>query len=172
MQWLYYIGGRGRKGGLVTLRIGVSADPHAQLEHLAPVQPYKLELLAVEEGGLELLEYRRKQFKEVALQNDWYKMTPELVDFVHAIPKINLTEQSQDRKICVFFSPEEYREISLAVDSIGTRTKSRLIRRAIHFYLTLGQYKAKGFILQVIRGGRFHEFSNLDDIKRPEELDL
>lgn len=171
MQWVYYIGGRGRKGQLVTFRIGVSADPITQLESLATVQPYKLELLAVEEGDLDLLEQRRKQFRLAALQNDWYKASEELTSFVESLPKVNIA-QGNDKKICVFFNPKEYKEIEDAVDVIGTRTKSRLIRRAIRFYLVLGRFKAKGFMLQVIRGGRFHEFSSLEDIKDPDELDL
>lgn len=167
MQWVFYIGGRLRADKLVTIKIGVSGDPKAHLAALAPTQPFDLEFLGLEVGGSELLVKRHKQFKALALRNDWFRPDPSLVKFIEELPKIDLAEGAV-RKVCVDFEPEEFIALTEGVEVIGTKTKARLIRRAVKFYLKLGELRARGYFLQAMKGGKFTAFPDLDDIRDPE----
>jgi hypothetical protein len=167
MQWVFYIGGRLRQGKLVTIKIGVSADPSGHLAALAPTQPYDLELIGLEVGGADLLAQRQKEFRALALRNDWYRPDAKLVDFIQGLPQVDLGKGAA-KKVCVDFTPEEFALLEAGVETIGTITKARLIRRAVTFYLKLGELRARGYLLQAMRGGKFTAFPDLDDIRDPD----
>lgn len=167
MQWVFYIGGSLRPGKLVTVKIGISADPGGHLASLAPTQPYDLELIGLEVGGPELLAKRQKEFRSVFLRNDWYRPDVKLVEFIQGLPKVDLGKGAT-KKVCVDFTPEEFALLETGVETIGTVTKARLIRRAVAFYLKLGDLRARGYLLQAMRGGKFTAFPDLDDIRDPD----
>jgi len=171
MLWIYYIGGRGKSGKLVLIKIGISADPEAQLSALTPLQAFDLELLGFEEGSPDLLEERKMKFQKIALKNDWYHAKSELLVYIAELPRVTL-EKGNMKKICVDLTPDEWNALVRGVEETDSRTKTRLIRRALKFYTALGRYKALGYMLQVLRGGKYHVFTDLDDIKDPEDIDI
>jgi len=167
MQYVCYIGGRGRKGSLVVIQIALTSDPDKYLTHLKPTQPYDLELLGSEVGNEDVLEERRSKFKS-ALKNGWVKYTDELGLFVKALPKLD--SKKGMKKVCVDWTAAEVAEIEFGVDRLGLKTKTKVIRRAVKFYLALVGYKARGWTIQAIKDGKFHAFHDLEHIENPEDL--
>jgi len=168
MQWIFYIGALFPSGGMPLVRLGISNDPRASLEALAPSQPFPLKLLGWEEGTLELLEDRKKRFRKCSVRNDWYRPNDAMFQFIYDLPKEDL-EKGARKRVSVDMSPEEYNAMMEAVEVLGTITKSRLVRQALTFYIKLSQLKARGYMLQAMKGGRFTAFPDLDDIRMPED---
>jgi hypothetical protein len=90
-----------------------------------------------------------------------------LLESITRLPKLDLGAGAS-RRVCLDLSPEEFTELEAGVETIGTVTKTRLIRRALSFYLRLGKLRAKGYILHAMKGGKFTAFPDLDDIRDPE----
>lgn len=167
-MWVVYVGALGRKGDILLVQIALTDDPHRYMVNLGVTLPYSLELIQFELGSPELLEIRRGAFKAFGLRNGWFLAKEPLMKFIGSLPKVDISEGAP-KKICVDFSPSEAQEIADGVERLGTRTQARLIRRAVKFYLRLSLYKAKGWTVQVIRGGRFEVFPDLDDIDPPQD---
>lgn len=166
MQWICYIAGQSRKGDNIIVHIGLAEDPLKYTADLGLYQPYKLNLLGCEMGTPELLEERREAYK-TPFQNGWYKPSEELMAHIKGLPTPDYSKAGT-KKICVDFTSQEAAHIEQGAKISGAKTKTRLIRRAVKFYLALWAYKNKGWTVQVIKGGKFHAFENLDDIEPPQ----
>jgi hypothetical protein len=168
VQWICYIAGLGRKGDFVVIQIALAEDPNVYLAALKPTQPYELRLLGSEPGTEELLEERRAQFRS-GFRNGWVKPSPELLAHVEALPEAD-PKLGALKKVCVDWTPAEVLGIEQGVERMGLKTKTRLIRRAVRFFLGLTAYHAKGWTIQAVKGGRFVQFKDLDDIEEPSEV--
>jgi hypothetical protein len=167
VQWICYIGGKSRKGYAV-IQIALAPDPERYLAALKPTQPYELELLGVELGDNELLEERRAQFR-TPFKNGWVKPSDELLAFIKALPEPD-RKKAGLRKVCVEWTPAEVLGLDLGVERMNLKTRTKLIRRAVKFYLGLTTYHAKGWTIQAVKGGRFVPFKDLEHIEDPADV--
>ncbi len=76
---------------------------------------------------------------------------------------------SKPGRLSLDMSAEEMKELEDMVLTMGTRTKSRLIRRAIRLYKVLVGLKKQGFLIQAIKGGNLKQFPNLE-MPIPEDV--
>lgn len=166
MQWICYIGGCYKSGKVAVIQIVSSGDPERYVASLTSTQPFDLKLMAIEKDEGNILAERRKQFRQSAMSNGWHRAVDDILQFVKSLPEIE-REKVVTRKVCVDFSPDEAEKIQRQAIRHGAITKARLIRRAVKFYLGLLTYKERGWTVQVIKGGRFVAFSNLDNIEEP-----
>lgn len=76
---------------------------------------------------------------------------------------------SKSGRLSLDMSEEEMAELEEMVRDMKTRTKSRLIRRAIRFYKVVVKLKKQGFLIQAIKGGTLKQFPNLE-MPIPEDV--
>ncbi len=164
MQWIHYLGGRGKSGKIVAIGIGMSHDPDLFLSQHCSSLPFDAELLKIEEGSQELLDGIRQEYQVDHLNGPWYRVSDKLMDRISAL---KLTHSSGTRRVSLDLSVQEFDELSAMVKELGTRTKSRLLRRALRFFLALRRYKARGYVIQAIKGGLLTQFHDFDDINDP-----
>jgi hypothetical protein len=69
------------------------------------------------------------------------------------------------RRVSLDLEPEEFAALETMVEQMGTITKARLLRRAVKFYRSLIRYKAQGYLIQAIKGGKLVQFPDLEDIR-------
>lgn len=165
MQWIHYIGGRGKGGKLLSIAIGMSSDPDTFIAKFKNDMPFIIALLGLEEGSQERLEQLRVQFSGTSLHGPWYKPTGALTDIIENLPSVE--RGGPVRRVSLDLPTEEFVQLDAMVRELGTVTKSRLLRRAMRFYLRLGRYKARGYALQAIKDGKLIQFPDLDDIEEP-----
>lgn len=166
MKWICYIAGQGRKGDTIIVHIGLADDPLKYTSDIANYQPYKLVMLGCEPGNPEILEERMDQYK-TPFQNGWFRPTEDLMSYIQNLPTPDYGKVGT-KKICVDFTAQEATDIEHGAKQSGLKTKTRLIRRAVQFYLALWAYKNKGWTIQAIKGGQFQAFEDLDDIEPPQ----
>ena len=164
MQFLTYIGGVGRNGKLVAVGIGLCADPAVYIASLGAM-PFELKLLAVEEGTAEKLEQLKEQFKAAHLNGPWYKPTDELQKYVDSLESVDAAVLGRAKRISLDLSPEEFAQLEGLVEEMGAKTKANLLRKAFRFYQALYRYKAQGFMIQAVKGGKMLQFPDLDTIQ-------
>lgn len=161
MQFIHYIGGEGRNGKLVALGFGLSSDPEAHLATLKGTMPFNLKILAIEAGSAEKLELLREQFKKSHINGFWYQPTPELQQHVKAVEVVDPAMGKMTR-VSLDLSPDEFGQLEKLVEETGTKGKAKFLRKALRFYAALYRYKAQGYMIQVVRGGKMVQFPDLD----------
>jgi len=165
MQWLHYIAGKGKTGKLVAIAIGMGPDPDTFVARYDDTMPFDISLMGIEEGSQERLEALRTQFQGGHLHGPWYKATGPLVTLVEGLEPVDRGQGS--RRVSLDLPTAEFTQLEDMVKELGMVTKSRLLRRALRFYLRLGRYKARGYALQAIKDGQLIQFPDLDHIEEP-----
>ncbi len=82
VRWVYFIG-----DGMGHVKIGFSVNVGMRLRELQSANPLPLTVLAVLKGGCELESSLHQRFAEHRLQGEWFRLTPEIADYVSTIPK-------------------------------------------------------------------------------------
>ena len=168
MSWVFFVRGMGRTGKTVALAMDLHPSPEAWLEEMSPKAPFsKLEIVAMEEGSLDLLGSLKERFKSYHLNGPWYKVGQPMEDYFQSLPEPNRT-LGGTRRVTIEISPDDFAALTEATQRLGTKTKSRFIRQAYRFYLSLVDYKSRGYLIQAVKGGKLVQFPDLNDI-RPSE---
>lgn len=167
MTWVFFARGRGRTGKTVALAMDLHANPELWIEEMASKAPFpRLELAAMEEGSQDLLGRLKERFREYHLNGPWYKTGQLIEDYFQALPEPDRRSGSA-RRITIEVPPDEFAALTEATARLGTRTKTRFLRQAYRFYLALSDYKARGYLIQAVKGGKLVQFPDLDDIRKP-----
>jgi hypothetical protein len=74
-------------------------------------------------------------------------------------------------RLSLTLDEHEMAELEEMTEALGTKTKTRTIRRALRFYKRVVGLKKQGFLIQAIKGGILKQFPNLDD-PIPEDIPL
>jgi hypothetical protein len=69
------------------VRIGYSDTPLRRLEHLRSGNPFPLRLLAIREGNRETEAALHRQWSDLRHHGDWFRRTPELLQFVDTLTR-------------------------------------------------------------------------------------
>lgn len=168
LKWIYYIGGRSKAGKLMAIKMGLAWDPREDFSQMEPWVPFTLSFLACEEGTLDLLERRKRQFRKQALINDWFLPSSDLLLLLNSLPEVGFT-QELPRKVCLDLSVDEFEALGQGVEALGLRTKGRFIRQALQLYLKLWKYLNLGYSLQVFKGRSVSTYTNLEAVDNPGE---
>lgn len=160
-QWIHYIGGHGKSGKLVAVGIGMGPDPEAIVARFNGQMPFSTSLLGLETGSRERLEALRTQFRALHLHGPWFKPNEALEAHVAALGPVD-REEGKPRRVSLDLTAEEFLDLERWVEELGTVTKSRLIRKALRFYIGVGKYVALGYRFQAIKDGRLVQFPDLD----------
>jgi hypothetical protein len=163
-MWIYYIRGVGQSGKLIAVGIGLGTEPESRVAELEGMMPYRTELAGIEEGSQERLEALQERFRADHLHGPWYKPSAALVGHVAELQPVN-RETGKTRRVSLDLDPSEFADLETMVEQMGTVTKSRLLRRAVKFYQSLVRYKAQGYLIQAIKGGKLVQFPDLEDIR-------
>ncbi len=161
MQFVHYIGGENRGHKIIAVGFGLSSDPVAHLASLQGTMPFDLRLLAVEQGTAEKLEGLKATFLSSHLHGFWYKPSPELLAHIQAIESVD-PALGKATRVSLDLSPEEFSHLEKLVSEMGAKSKAKLLRMALRFYGALYRYKAQGFMIQAVRGGKMIQFPDLD----------
>lgn len=78
---------------------------------------------------------------------------------------------SKSGRLTLDMPEKDMAELEDMVQTLGTRTKSRLIRRALRFYKVVTGLKRQGFLIQAIKGGTLKQFPDLE-APIPEDVPL
>jgi len=169
-MWIHYIGGHGAGEKLVAVEIGLGDDPEGYLAGLRKASPFQLDLLKLEEGSLPRLEAIQALFRSIRLQGgSWYRATSALRSHIEALPAVALKPKT--RRVSLLLPPDEFVELEQAVEVLGTKTKNRLARQALRSYLKLVRFRAQGYKIQAIKGGKLVQFDDDLDITRGPDDD-
>ena len=160
-MWIHYIGGHGKSGRLVAVGIGMSPDPEVALAKFDGQMPFSTSLLGLETGSRERLEALRTQFQAAHLHGPWFKPNEALEAHIGALKPVD-RELGKPRRVSLDLTADEFLDLEQWVEELGTVTKSRLIRRAIRFYIGVGKYVALGYRFQAIKDGSLIQFPDLD----------
>jgi hypothetical protein len=163
MPWIYYVKGLGKTNKIVAIGIGLAANPETQIAELEGSMPFQLELAGVEEGSQERLEALYARFQADHLRGLWYKPSAAVLGHIAELSPVD-RDTSKTRRVSLDLGPNEFAELELMVEQTGTVTKARLLRKAVRFYRSLMKYKAQGFLIQAVKGGKLVQFPDLDDI--------
>lgn len=161
MQFIHYIGGTSKAGKLISIGIGLSSDPAAALEALKGTMPFDLRMLAVELGTSERLESVKAAFKAACQNGFWYQPTAELEAHVNGIESVD-PDLGKTTRVSLDLVPEEFAALAKLTQEMGVRSKAELLRRALRFYGAMYRYKAQGFGIQAVKGGKLIQFPELD----------
>lgn len=162
MNWVYYVTGLGRDDKVLTVGIGLSPNPEQEVAHMSNFMPYRLKLAGMERGDLELLEQTKRTFRRDHMNNMWFRPSEPLLAHLETLI---LERPAPIRRVSLDLTPEEFDALENLVKQMGVVTKARLLRKAFKFYEALHKYKARGFIIQAIKGGSLVQFPDLDDIR-------
>jgi hypothetical protein len=165
-MFIHYVGGEGRNKKLVAIGFGLSTDPKAYVAALHGTMPFNLRLLACEKGDDAKLEKLRATFKGAHLNGPWYKPTPELQVHIDSVEAVDL-EASKDApgkmtRVSLDLNADEFAALEQLVGEMGAKSKAQLLRQALRFYGNLYRYKAQGYGIQAVRGGKLIQFPDLD----------
>jgi len=165
-MYIHYIGGEGRKKKLLAISFGLSNDPQRHLSSLNGTMPFDLRLLACEKGTEEKLEKLRQTFKPAHLNGPWYRPTPELQAHVNSVeavdPATDKEAPTKVTRVSLDLNAEEFSALEQLVEQMGLKSKAQLLRKALRFYGALYRYKAQGYGIQAVRGGKLLQFPDLD----------
>lgn len=75
------------------------------------------------------------------------------------------------RRVPLELTEEELAEVDALVEVRKTRTRSRLIRRALRFYKVLSDHKEQGYLIQAIKPGSLLQFPDLD-VPYPQDVPI
>lgn len=166
MQYIHFIGGRNLKGKTVAVAMGVSSDPEGQLTSLEGSSPFELSLLALEEGDAERLEQLKERFKGSHARGPWFQATDELLAYVEALEPVD-REAGKTKRVSVDLAAEDFALLESLVSEMGIRSKAEFFRKGLRLYAGLHRYKAQGYLIQAVRGGKMVQFPDLDHIAKP-----
>lgn len=161
MQFIHYIGGETRSKKLVAVGLALSNDPVTHLASLKGTMPFELRTMAVEQGTPSQLEQLKETFKAAHLNGFWYKPSPALVAHVEAVESVDPALGKMTR-VSLDLTPEEFAALEKLVGESGTKSKAQLLRKALRFYRVMHAYKAQGYGIQAVRGGKMIQFPDLD----------
>lgn len=161
---IHFIGGATKRGELVAVAIGISTSPSSQVAALKKASPFHgLSLLGVEAGSQERLETIKNEFATLAMGGPWFKASEELLQRIKSLEPA--VDKKDSRRVSLDLDPEEWAMLETMVEELGEKMKSKVLRRSLKFYRSLLRYKAKGYMIQAIRGGELIQFPELDDIR-------
>ena len=166
MGFIHFIGGEGRNGKLISVAMGLSANPESYIATLNGSMPFTLKLLGLEVGTAERLEELRKRFRSLHIKGPWFKAAPALTKYVEELEEVE-RDYAKTRRVSLDLDPEEFAELEMMVGELGEKTKAAVLRRARRFYRSILRYKAQGYMIQAIKGGEMIQFPNLDDVRDP-----
>lgn len=163
MQFIHYIGGSTRAGKLVAVGLGLSNDPAGHLASLKGTLPFDVKLLAIEEGTPEKLEVLKELFKAFHTNGPWYRPAPELQAHIETVEVVDQSVGKTTR-VSLDLSPEEFAALEKLVEEMGAKSKAQLLRKALKFYGALYRYKAQGYGIQAVKGGKMIQFPDLETV--------
>jgi len=166
MAFIHYIGGEGREGKLISVAVGLSANPESHIASLSGSMPFSLKLLGLELGSPERLEEIRKQFRALHIKGPWFRAASQLTSYVDALAEVE-RDRHKTKRVSLDLGPEEFAELEMMVGELGEKTKASVLRRARRFYRSLLRYKAQGYMIQAVKGGQMIQFPDLDDVRGP-----
>lgn len=161
MQFIHYIGGAGRNQKLVAIGFALSNDPAAHLASIQGTMPFDLKILAIEQGTPERLEELKELFKTAHLNGFWYTPKPELLAHIEAVESID-TSLGKPTRVSLDLVPEEFAALEKLVEEMGAKSKAQLLRKALRFYGAMYRFKAQGYGIQAVKGGKMIQFPDLD----------
>jgi len=167
MSWVFFVRGLNRAGKTVALAMDLHPNPELWLEDMTVKVPFpKLKLVAMEEGSLDLLGRLKERFREYHMNGPWYKVGQLIEDYFQALPEAN--HKFSGRRLTIEIPPDDFAALTEATTRLGTKTKARFLRQAYRFYLALSDYKARGYLIQAVKGGKLVQFPDLQDIRSSE----
>jgi hypothetical protein len=161
MRWIYYVRGTDESA---LVGIGLGAEPETHVVELQETLPFQIELAGLEEGDPERLEDLKERFRQDHVRGMWYRPSEALTGHLAGLGPTD-REAGKIRRVSIDLTPEEFVALEKMVQELGTTTKTRLIHKAIKFYRALITYKAKGYLIQAVKGGKLVQFPDLDDIR-------
>jgi metal-responsive CopG/Arc/MetJ family transcriptional regulator len=75
------------------------------------------------------------------------------------------------RRVPLELTEAELKELDELVEVRKTRTRMRLVRRALRFYKVLSDHKEQGYLIQAVKQGSLLQFPDLD-VPYPKEVPL
>ena len=166
MQYIHFIGGRNHDGKLIVVALGLSKDPESQLTLLADTSPFALYLLGIEEGTSERLEQLKEQFRKSHYRGAWFKATSDLVAYIDGLKEVD-RDGGKTKRVSVDLTAEDFSQLEALVTELGVRSKAEFFRKGLKLYAALHRYKAQGFLIQAVKGGKLIQFPNLDSVEKP-----
>jgi hypothetical protein len=106
----------------------------------------------------------KERFRAHHMNGPWYKAAPPIEEYIQSLPTPDRSS-GVTRRVTVEIPPEDFAALTEATQRLGTKTKSRFIRKAYRFYIALSEYKARGYLIQAVKGGQLVQFPDLDDIR-------
>lgn len=80
-RWVYFIG-----DGAGHVKIGFTTNVGARLVELQTGNAFPLRVLATFQGSCEIEHALHARFAEHRVRNEWFRLVPEIVDFIESIP--------------------------------------------------------------------------------------
>jgi len=78
---------------------------------------------------------------------------------------------AEKRRVPLELTEDEVKDLDALVETRKTRTRSRLIRRALRFYKVLSDLKEQGYLIQGIKPGSLLQFPDLD-VPYPQDVPI
>jgi hypothetical protein len=82
LRWVYFIA-----DGAGHVKIGYTVDVASRLNSLQTSTAFELRVLAVLKGGAETERQLHERFAEHRVRGEWFRLVPEILDYVAGIPK-------------------------------------------------------------------------------------
>lgn len=161
MQFIYYVGGESRAKKLVAVGFGLSSDPAATVVDLQVAMPFDLRMMAIEQGNAEKLEQLKDRFKTSHMNGLWYKPSAELQEHIQGVTVVD-PEVGKTVRVSLDLVCEEFASLEQLVGEMGLKSKAQLLRKAFRFYQAMYRYKAQGYGIQAVKGGKLIQFPDLD----------
>lgn len=161
MQFIHYVAGESRAKKLVAIGLALVPDPVAHLASLKGTMPFDLRTMALEIGTAEKLEELKAAYQAGHLHGFWFKPVPELLAHVAAVEPLDPSVAKMTR-VSLDLTPEEFAGLKKLVEEGCAKNKAQLLRKALRFYTAMYQYKAQGYGIQAVRGGKLIQFPDLD----------
>lgn len=168
MQFLHYVAGKNRSGKVVAIGLDLTSDPEASVTSMKGLMPFDVETMAVEVGSPARLEELRAQFKVHHAQGPWYRPDQSLLDFVAAIESIK-PDALKSKRVSLDLVPQDFADLEVLVKETGVKGKAKLLRKALRFYSAMHRFKARGYMIQAVKGGSMIQFPNLESVQNRGE---
>lgn len=165
-MFIAYFAGTTKAGKIVAVAICQTSAPDTHLASLGDMLPFKAEVIGVEPGDATKFQEVRTQFQAHHLNGIWYRPDAELISYAKALGTVEVHGPRQ--RVSLDLEPEEFADLEAFVKELGGKTKAALLRRAYRFYRALYRYKAQGWLIQAVKGGRLVQFPDLEDIPKQD----
>ena len=164
MQFLHYVVGKGRSGKVVAYGLDLCADPEASLVSMKGVMPFEVSTLATEVGDSAKLEELRKKFQLHHVQGPWFKPVDEIRMYIESVDSVD-PDLAKSKRVSLDLTPEDFSDLETLVKETGVKGKAKLLRKALRFYSAMYRYKAQGYMIQAVQGGKMIQFPDLEAIR-------